>query len=221
MGLNYPIIPQTRFSGRRDKTATPRERRASLARLDLGRHRDPGVDGGGWLWMRDGRSKTAPIINHRMIHSIVPSPSVRSSSKPDPGEKARAFSKEITSAAGRELASSLRRRQSITLGTPARPPPIHLTPVLSLFISRMPDPPSPSPQTIPHIHLYSWTSHRFHPRPFVLPLHDVAADSADLARGKLYFSTTFFPRHCAAPLRIDPLPCTLHLLHGLSIFEKL
>lgn len=24
--------------------------------------------------MRDGRSKTAPIINHRMIHSIVPSP---------------------------------------------------------------------------------------------------------------------------------------------------
>lgn len=37
MGLNYPIIPQTRFSGRRDKTATPREKRASLARLDLGR----------------------------------------------------------------------------------------------------------------------------------------------------------------------------------------
>lgn len=29
---------------------------------------------GAWLRMRDGRSKTAPIINHRMIHSIVPSP---------------------------------------------------------------------------------------------------------------------------------------------------
>lgn len=132
MGLNYPIIPQTRFSGRRDKTATPRERRASLARLDLGR--DPGFDGGGWLRMRDGRSKTAPIINHRMIHSIVPSPSVRSSSKPDPGEKARAFSKEITSAAGRELASSLRRRQSITLGIPARSPRLTL-PSLSLSFS--------------------------------------------------------------------------------------
>lgn len=85
--------------------------------------------------MRDGRSKTAPIINHRMIHSIVPSPSVRSSSKPDPGEKARAFSKEITSAAGRELASSLRRRQSITLGTR---PVLRDSPyprVLSIFLS--------------------------------------------------------------------------------------
>lgn len=44
MGLNYPIIPQTRFSGRRDKTATPRERRASLARLDLGRRRGLAAD---------------------------------------------------------------------------------------------------------------------------------------------------------------------------------
>lgn len=55
-----------------------------------------------------------PIINHTMIHSIVPlansSPRLISvlREKEDPGEKARAFSREITSAAGRELASSSR-----------------------------------------------------------------------------------------------------------------
>lgn len=53
-----------------------------------------------------------PIINHTMIHSIVPLANARLISvlreKEDPGEKARAFSREITSAAGRELASSSR-----------------------------------------------------------------------------------------------------------------
>jgi len=113
MGLNYPIILQSRFSGRKDKAATPlREKDGQVwRRLDGG----PGIRGGGeaerwgervgdggWLRMRDGRSKTAPIINHRMIHSIVPSPLAR----------ARARARERSSFVPSFLLKTRSRRES-------------------------------------------------------------------------------------------------------------
>jgi len=142
--------------------------------------------------MRDGRSKTAPIINHRMIHSIVPSPSVRSSVPPQnqiPERKLELSRKRSPLLPGESLPRPCEGGNLSPL-EPSPPPPPD-SPYPALF-SHARDPPSPLPQTIPHIHLHSWTSHRFHPRPFVLPLLDAAPlQIAPISRAVNFI----FPRH--------------------------
>lgn len=185
-----------------------------MARLDG----PGGVGGRGWLRMRDGRSKTALIINHRMIHSIVPSPSVRSSVPPQnqiPERKLELSRKRSPLLPGESLP---RPCEGGNL-SPLEPSPSSRSLTLPSALSRM-------PETLHLLHRKPSHTSTYTPEPatafilvrsFVLPLHDAAADSADLARGKLYFSTTFFPRHRAAPRRVDPSSWP----HGLSIFEKL
>lgn len=162
--------------------------------------------------MRDGRSKTALIINHRMIHSIVPSPSVRSSVPPQ---------NQIP-----ERKLELSRKRSPLLPRPCEGG--NLSPLEPSPSPRLTLPPVLSFARCPRPSISLTANHPTHPLTLLnqpplssssvrSSLLDAAADSADLARGKLYFSTTFFPRRRAAPHRVDPSPWP----HGLSIFEKL
>lgn len=139
--------------------------------------------GGGWrrLRMRDGRSKTATDNKsyddtfYRSIGVSVPL------EKEDPGEKARASSREITSAGWERGCLVLARRQSITLGTyyPPTPPPLNHT-----------RPFHAPPNTI----------HLPYPRPLAPSASRHADDLSPLA--KLYFYVAFFlrsPPYSAVP----------------------
>lgn len=123
--------------------------------------------------MRDGRSKTATDNKsyddtfYRSIGVSVPL------EKEDPGEKARASSREITSAGWERGCLVLARRQSITLGTyyPPTPPPLNHT-----------RPFHAPPNTI----------HLPYPRPLAPSASRHADDLSPLA--KLYFYVAFFLR---------------------------
>lgn len=126
-----------------------------------------------------------PIINHTMIHSIVPSANTGVSvplEKEDPGEKARAFSREITSAAWERGCPVLARRQSITLGT--HYPPAHPSPSLP------PDSTTQDPST--RLLAPPNTIHLPYPRPLAPSASRHADDLSLLA--KLYFYAAFFLR---------------------------
>lgn len=233
MGLNYPIILRTRFSPG-EKIRQPLrvgERWASLVRLDG----DPGirvwrrgwigggrVGGRGWLRMRDGRSKTAPIINHRMIHSIVPSPrtSVPSFLLKTRSRRESSSFLERDHLCCRERACLVLAKEAIYHPWNPVVPATHLTSTISrslfLSVSRLRTNPSHLPRRKPS-HTSTYT-----PEP---------ATAFILVRSFLLFSTPLqiapisrvvnfiFPRHPPSP----PLPQyrIVSLPRGLSILEKL
>lgn len=214
MGLNYPIIPQTRVSPGEEIRQRLREKSGQVWRGWMAVRSGGGSAAGGLVGSADARWSLEDSPDNKsqddtFYRSIAARSFLRSSSKPDPGEKARAFSKEITSAAGRELASSLRRRQSITLGT--RPSPRLTLPPRSLAC-----PTRHLPRRKPS-HTSTYT-----PEPataFIL-VRSFLLSSTPLQIAPISRAVNFiFPRHfsLAAPHRVD----LLSRPHGLSIFEKL
>lgn len=170
------------------------------------------VGGGGWLRMRDGRSKTAPIINHRMIHSIVPSPRVRSFVPPQ---------NQIP-----ERKLELSRKRSPLLPGESLPRPCEGGNLSPLEPGRPRDSPYPLARSHARPAISLAANHPTHPLtllnqpPLSSSVRSFLLSSTPLQIAPISRAVNFiFPRHfpLAAPHRVDPLPRP----RGLSIFEKL